>query len=320
MIVAIHRGACLRGHIRLARFDHWVKNLFVLPGVAVALSMDHARLAQFDVVQFLLGMLAIGLVASSNYVLNEILDAPFDRLHPLKKDRPVPAGEVNLPLAWVQWVALAVAGGLIGWHVSMPFFWTLAALWAMALVYNVKPLRAKDYPFADVLVEAINNPIRFLAGWYLTGTEARPIASLLFSYWMAGCYLMAQKRFAECRDVRSRSVLCRYRKCFRYYTEQNLLVSILFYGTLSMLFFGAYMGRYRLEMALAFPLVAAVMAIYMSISFKPDSAAQRPEGLLREPVLMLGVTACALAMLALLFVDIEWLHVAFPATEVRSPR
>ena len=37
----------------------------------------------------------------------------------------------------------------------------------MGVVYNVKPLRSKDLPIFDVLSESVNNPIRFLIGWYL---------------------------------------------------------------------------------------------------------------------------------------------------------
>ena len=45
--------------------------------------------------------LAAGLVASSNYVLNEILDAKYDRLHPVKKNRPVPSGDIII--ASIHW-------------------------------------------------------------------------------------------------------------------------------------------------------------------------------------------------------------------------
>jgi decaprenyl-phosphate phosphoribosyltransferase len=306
----------LRGHVRIARFDHWVKNVFVLPGIAFALAMDPARLHLINPFHIVAGLLAIGLVASSNYVLNEILDAPFDLLHPLKRGRPVPAGEVHIPWAWAEWVLLFLAGLALSAVVSRAFVLTMAALWVMGCVYNIPPLRAKDIPFVDVLAEAVNNPIRFLAGWYMTGTAAVPIASLLISYWMVGCYFMAIKRFAECRDLRFFSQCAAYRKCFRYYTEQNLLVSILFYGALAMLFFGAYMGRYRLEMALSFPLVAAVMAIYFHIAFKPDSAAQRPEGLIREPLLMSAIALCSAVIVSLLWADIPLLHQMFPPTQV----
>jgi decaprenyl-phosphate phosphoribosyltransferase len=309
----------LRGHIRIARFDHWVKNVFVLPGIAVALAIDPARIRLLDPLHLVAGLAAVGLVASSNYVLNELLDAPFDRLHPLKQDRPVPAGEVSIAWAWAEWIFLFLAGLALSALISPAFMLSMAALWVMGCIYNIPPVRAKDIPFIDVLAEAVNNPIRFLAGWYMTGTAAVPILSLLISYWMAGCYFMAIKRFAECRDLRSQASRVAYRKCYRYYSERNLLVSILFYGSLAMLFFGAYMGRYRLEMALSFPFVAVVMAVYFALAFKPDSAAQRPEGLLREPSLLAAVLICAAAMILLLYADVPLLHQAFPPTEA-TPR
>jgi 4-hydroxybenzoate polyprenyltransferase len=304
-------GPSWRGHLRIARFDHWVKNVFVLPGIAVALAIDPGRIRLLHPFDLVAGLLAAGLIASSNYVLNELLDAPFDRLHPLKRDRPVPSGEVSIPWAWAEWILLMLAGLVLSAAVSRAVFLSMAALWVMGCVYNIPPVRTKDIPFVDVLTEAINNPIRFLAGWYMTGTAAIPIASLLISYWMVGGYFMAIKRYAECRDLRSSASRVAYRKCFRYYTEQNLLISTLFYGSLAMLFLGMFMGRYRLEMALSFPLVAVVMAIYFALAFKPDSAAQRPEGLLRAAVIL-----CAAAMMGLLFVDVPLLHQMFPPTGV----
>jgi 4-hydroxybenzoate polyprenyltransferase len=310
----VPRTRVLIGHLRIARFDHWLKNVFVLPGVAVAVSIDPAQLEHLAVLPIVAGLLAIGLVSSSNYVLNELLDAPFDSLHPLRRSRPVPSGQVSVPWAWAEWLLLFAAGLAIGAWVGWHYMACLIALWVMGCVYNIPPIRAKDLPFVDVLAEAVNNPIRFLAGWYMTPTAAVPIASMVVSYWMVGCYFMAIKRYAELRDLPSRSVLVGYRKCYSYYTEQNLLISILFYGSLAMLFFGAYMGRYRLEMALAFPLVAAVMAIYLGLAFKPDGAAQHPERLVREPWLMSAVVLCALTILVLLFVDVPALHRLFPST------
>ncbi len=294
-----------------------MKILFALPGIVVALSVDPAQMGSVRWWRICAGLAAVGLMASSNYVLNELLDAPFDRLHPLKKHRPVAAGLISRPLAWMEWLLLGLASAALGAVVSKEFLFCLALLWAAGLLYNVPPLRAKDYPVIDVLVEAINNPLRFAAGWYLTGTQVLPITSLLVSLWMGGCYLMALKRYAELRDHRASFCLSSYRPCFRRYTEANLLVSITFYAALAMLSFGAFMGRYRLELVLAFPLIALCMAAYFALVFKPDSAAQHPEGLLREPVLMLATVVCALVMLVLLFVDLPWLHHAFRPAAVR---
>jgi decaprenyl-phosphate phosphoribosyltransferase len=310
---AITPHSALLGYIQIARVDHWVKNVFVLPGVVVALSVDRARLASWSWVSFVLGMLAICLIASSNYVLNEILDARSDLAHPKKRNRPVPAGRVSVAWAYVEWIALTAAGLVLGLYISKVFSLTLLALWIMGCIYNVPPLRTKDLPYVDVLSEAVNNPLRMLAGWCLTGCTLIPPASLLLSYWMVGCYFMAIKRFAEFRDL-GHHQSADYRKSFAFYNEQRLLVAIVFYGSVAMLFFGAFIMRYRVELILAFPLVALVMAQYLSLAFKPDSAVQRPEGLYREPALMAAVIACAAALAILLFVNLPILHRIFSPT------
>lgn len=310
---AIERPSIV-GHLEILRIDHWVKNVFVLPGIVVALSVDRARLASWSWANFALGMLAIGLIVSSNYVINEILDAPFDRIHPTKSSRPVPAGRVNIAWGYVQWIAFMAAGLGLGLFISKLFTLTLLALWVMGCIYNIPPIRSKDLPYVDVLSEAINNPLRMLAGWYLTGTTLIAPASLLLSYWMVGCYFMAIKRFAEFRDIGDHRRSAGYRKSFGFYNEQRLLVSIVFYGSHAMLFFGAFIMRYRIELILSFPLVALVMALYLSLAFKPDSAVQRPEGLYREPALMAATIACAVVMVTLLFVNLPVLHKIFSPT------
>ena len=139
-----------------------------------------------------------------------------------------------------------------------------------------------------MLSEAINNPLRLLAGWFMATSASIAPGSLLLSYWMIGCYFMAIKRFAECRNLGDNTRIAAYRKSLAFFNEQQLLVAIMFYGSSAMLFFGAFVMRYRLEVILSFPLVAAVMASYLSIAFKEDSAAQHPEKLYREPGLMTG--------------------------------
>jgi 4-hydroxybenzoate polyprenyltransferase len=294
--------------------DHWVKNVFVLPGIVVAFSIDRARLHAFDGWTILAGFAAVCLITSSNYVINEVLDAPFDRHHPTKYLRPAPSGLVSIPLAYAQWILVMVAGLALSWRVSPAFTWTMAGLWVMGCVYNVPPVRSKDVPYLDVVSEAVNNPLRMLAGWFMTGTAAVPPVSLLISYWMIGAYFMGLKRYAEYREIASPFKSASYRKSFAFYTEERLLISIMFYAAQAMLFFGAFIVRYRLELILSFPLVALVMAQYLALSFEADSAAQRPELLYRQPRLMIGVASCSAIMACLLFVDIPALYRVFEPT------
>jgi decaprenyl-phosphate phosphoribosyltransferase len=306
--------ATLRGHIGIMRVDHWVKQVFVLPGIVAAVSNGTGDIPGGLPARLILGMAAVCLVSSSNYVINEVLDAPSDLSHPIKRNRPVPSGRVNVRLAYVQWIALMVVGVGLGFVVNRALGLTMLALWVMGCVYNIRPLRSKDQPYVDVLSESINNPLRMLAGWYMTGTLAFPPTSLLVSYWMVGAYFMAIKRYAEYRDIDNPDRAAAYRKSFSYYTLPRLLVSIVFYASAAMLFLGAFVMRYRLELILAFPLIAFVMAVYLGLAFRPESAVVNPEKLYREPVLMAAVVLCFATMLALMVIDIPALDTIFKPT------
>jgi 4-hydroxybenzoate polyprenyltransferase len=309
----------LRGHLGIMRIDHWVKQVFVLPGIVAALSNGLDTIPQGLWWRLGIGLASVCLVSSSNYVLNEVLDAPFDLTHPTKCHRPVPSGKVSIPLAYVQWIVLMLIGVGAGFLVNMQLGVTVLVLWVMGCVYNIPPARSKDVPYVDVLSESINNPLRMLAGWYMTGTLAFPPTSLLISYWMVGCYFMAIKRYAEYRDIGDVVRASAYRKSFSYYTLERLLVSILFYASAAMLFLGAFIMRYRLELILAFPLVALVMAVYLSLAFKPESAVINPEKLYRESTLMVAVVTCFILMAVLMFVDIPLLETVFKPTGLYVP-
>lgn len=220
-------------------------------------------------------------------------------------------GLVSVPWARVEWLALMAIGLALAFRLSTSFGLTLMVLWVMGCVYNIPPFRTKDVPYVDVLSESVNNPLRMLAGWYIATASIVPPVSLLLSYWMVGCYFMAIKRFAEYREINDSARSRAYRRSFAFYNEQRLLVSIVFYASCSMLFFGAFIMRYRLELILAFPFVALVMAVYLALAYKPDSAVQRPEGLYREVGLVSAVAVCAAVMVVLLFVDIAAVHSVF---------
>jgi 4-hydroxybenzoate polyprenyltransferase len=310
----------LRAHVQIARLDHSIKNLFVLPGIVVPLSVAPALLTGELLVKLGIAAVSITLVACSNYVINEVLDAPFDRLHPTKCMRPAARGVVHTGAAYVQWLVMMFVGVGLGYaFLGGMFALTAVTLWVMGCVYNFPPVRTKDVPYLDVLTESVNNPLRMLLGWYAVTTLIVPPVSLLFSYWMIGCYFMGLKRFSELSEIGLRSVAGSYRASFRYYTGESLLVSVMFYASAAMLFFGAFAVRYRLELILGFPLVALTMAIYFRLSFKKDSSVQHPEKLYREPLLMASFVATVLVLGMLLFVRIPRLEQFFMPTLPVTP-
>jgi 4-hydroxybenzoate polyprenyltransferase len=299
-------------HLRIMRLDHSIKQIFIIPGIVLAMAMTGSGLSAKVLIRILIGLVASTLIACSNYVVNEILDAPFDRLHPIKKNRPAASGLVHAGWGYAQWIVMMLAGMALASYLGRGFLLSAAALWIMGCVYNIQPLRSKDIPYVDVLSESINNPLRFCLGWYSVVTAILPPASLLVSYWMLGCYFMSLKRFSEYRQIADPAAAAAYRSSFRYYSEESLLNSATFYAAACMLFFGAFMMRYRIELILSFPVVAWLMAVYFSLSFRHESAVQNPERLYREPKLMIPLGICVALIVLLLFVNLPWIAAMFP--------
>jgi decaprenyl-phosphate phosphoribosyltransferase len=66
-------------YVQIARIDHWFKNSFMLLGVLLAAFYEPAVVAWQSIALLTTAVLATCLVASSNYVLNELLDGPRGR-------------------------------------------------------------------------------------------------------------------------------------------------------------------------------------------------------------------------------------------------
>ncbi len=209
----------IRNYIAIARPDHWFKNVFVLPGTLLAALLTNTPFNQFAWPLFI-GLISVCLVASANYVINEWLDAEFDRFHPVKKNRPSVTGNVKASLVYTEYCILSVAGIGLALIVSKPFFVTIIALFVMGILYNVKPFRTKDRIYIDVLSESINNPIRLMLGWFIVTSYPLPPSSLVLGYWMGGAFLMAIKRYAEFRFIDSHELAGSYRRSFIFYTEK----------------------------------------------------------------------------------------------------
>jgi len=297
----------------IARPDHWLKNVFMLIGVALAYFYKPELFWGFDAAELVLGFFATCFVASSNYVLNEILDAPTDANHPEKHQRPIPSGRVWLPAAYIEWLMLGALGFTLAWLVNVPFFLAAVTLWVMGLIYNVRPIRSKELPYIDVLSESVNNPLRLLLGWFVVSATSVPPVSLLISYWMVGAFFMAAKRFAEYRSINHKERAAAYRKSFRFYNADRLLVSMFVYACAAAMFLGIFIIRYHLELILSVPLIAGFFGMYLRVSLKDNSAAQAPERLFKEAGLMVYLVACLAVFVLLMFVRInvlyEWFNV-----------
>jgi decaprenyl-phosphate phosphoribosyltransferase len=298
-------------YVQIARVDHWFKNSFMLLGVSLAFFYEPSLCTWASLPRLALALLATCLIASSNYVINELLDAPSDRFHPVKKHRPVPSGKVRPALALLEWVILGALGLGASWLINPYFAASGLALWAMGVVYNVPPLRTKEWPYVDVLSESVNNALRLFLGWFALIDDRFPPLSLTLAYWMLGAFFMATKRFAEYRRIGDPESAAKYRKSFGYYTEDRLLISMFFYVTACALFAGIFIVRYHMELILFIPMAAGFFAYYLKLGLRDDSPVQNPEKLHEERGFVIYTIVSVMLFILLMFTHIPVLYDLF---------
>jgi 4-hydroxybenzoate polyprenyltransferase len=308
----------LKSYISIARPDHWFKNIFMLPGFALAIYFHETTLGLGEISNMVMAVVAACLIASANYTINEWLDAETDRHHPIKKHRPSVAGLVNRHGVILQWLLLTIAGLAIGWYINLLYFSFAVLFVIMGLCYNVPPLRTKEIPYFDVLTESINNPIRLLLGWSALMHSTLPPSSIILAYWMGGAFLMAIKRYGEYRYINDHQQASLYRASFAHYTADSLLLSGFCYALISTLMLGVFLIKYRVEYILSFPFIAILFVYYFSLALKDDPVVQAPERLYTEKGFLAYSLFLVLLMTALSLIDIDVLDILLTPIHIES--
>ncbi len=174
--------------IQALRPKQWVKNAFVFAPLLFGKAFLHLD-------QVLLACLAFALfsaMASAVYLLNDLIDAPRDRQHPTKKDRPIASG--RLPVGVAAGMACLLAGGALALA-----FWRLPAFAPFLAVYAVinigYSLGLKHVVIIDIFAIAIGFVLRVFGG--AAAIDVEPSRWLLICTIFVSLFLAACKRRGE---------------------------------------------------------------------------------------------------------------------------
>ncbi|MGE9290534.1 MAG: UbiA prenyltransferase family protein [Puniceicoccales bacterium] len=305
-------------YLRIARPDHWFKNVFMLPGTGLAFLLVGELTGMF-VFHFILGVVATCLLASANYVINEYLDAEFDRFHPVKSKRPSVQGKIEAKWVILEYLALGLVGLGIACYLGKLFFVVSVFFLFMGFLYNVRPFRLKERVIVDVLSESINNPIRLVLGWAIVEKTFLPPSSVLLAYWFGGAFLMAVKRYSEYSSIDDPERAGLYRRSFQKYTKNILLLSSFFYAMNSALFLGVFLIKYRIEFLLVFPFLAILFTWYLWFGLKQDGVAENPEEMYKRKWFVLYTGFVCLLIVFLFLVDIPSLSIFLEERFIQLP-
>lgn len=212
--------------LKTLRPHQWVKNVFVLApvvfhkdvflhtpqGPALNLTLTGRALAATGV---------FCLLAGAVYTINDLFDVEADRVHPIKRERPIPSGLVSEAAARTMAVALVLASLAIS-------YWLAPALAVIALVYFAENLAysfgLKKIAFLDVGLIAFGFVLRVLAGGI--GTDVHVSGYMLACTALLALFLGFGKR----RHELALENAGKQRAALEAYTARSLTVALAVTG------------------------------------------------------------------------------------------
>jgi 4-hydroxybenzoate polyprenyltransferase len=169
----------LRGLLRTMRPKQWLtKNIFIFAAVV----FDSKLFVPGPFFQTPLGKTIIGfvlfcLISGTIYIVNDIADAEADRQHPRKKYRPIPSGQLPIPIARSAAIIIGLLTLVASFALDVTFGWIVVIYAAMNLAYSFK---LKHVVIIDVLIVAAGFVLRVAAGVALVDV-------VRFSPWLYMC-------------------------------------------------------------------------------------------------------------------------------------
>ncbi len=170
---------------RALRPHQWAKNFLIFVPALAGHHTDRATLLACTLAFF-----AFSLLASSVYVLNDLLDLPHDRLHATKKNRPFASGALKLSAAPAM-IAATFGGGLtLSLALPLRFCAILLVYYVATLAYS---LRLKRLMVWDVITLAGLYTLRIFAGAAAIGGVVSPWL-LVFSLFLFYCLAIVKRQ------------------------------------------------------------------------------------------------------------------------------
>ena len=183
----------LRAMFKTMRPKQWAKNVFLL----AAIVFDRKLTNTDAMLNTVIGVIVFSLVASVVYIINDIADAEADRQHPTKRKRPIAAGKLPLPVAWVSAILLLLISFPVAFWLS-PAFALIALLYLALNLFYSKWL--KHVVLLDIILLASLYVIRVAAGVALIDVVRFSPWIYIFTTFLA-LLMGAGKRRAELSEI-----------------------------------------------------------------------------------------------------------------------
>lgn len=170
------------------RVNQWIKNLVIFTAIIFSGKLFEPALF----LKCLYAFFVFCLLSSTSYVLNDIIDYPYDKKHPVKRNRPIAAGLISIPEATFTVFILTLTSLIISLFFSISFFMLSFVFIVLHFLYSMK---LKRFPIVDIFTISFSFMLRTFAGEVVSGYHI-PIWLLLTIFFIS-LFMATVKRHAE---------------------------------------------------------------------------------------------------------------------------
>lgn len=212
-----------------ARPNQWIKNLIIYTSLVFSGQLFNLELFSKTFVGFVI----FSILSSTSYILNDIIDYPYDQKHSSKKNRPIAAGELSIQDASFVVFILSFIALLTALFFSVPFF---VVAFIFLLLHFFYSLYFKFRPILDIFAISFSFMLRAFAGQVISGYHVQ--IWLLLTIFFISLFIATVKRHAElvAHGVQTRKSLYSYKEHFlNFLTTTFATLTITTYSLYSFL-------------------------------------------------------------------------------------
>ncbi len=160
--------------VRLLRVPQWIKNFFLFAPLIFSKHLFESSYFWTTAVAFFV----FCFISSSVYIINDIADRGADKLHPTKRNRPIPAGKISVAQAIAVALLLIAVSAVLSKGLSAKFLFVAILYFVLNLAYS---FFLKRVILLDVFIIAAGFMLRVLAGAFAIDVQV--------SHWLVLCTL-----------------------------------------------------------------------------------------------------------------------------------
>ncbi len=278
-------------YLYLTRVRQWYKNLVIFLAIFFAGQLFNIGL----IISAVLGFIALCLASSANYIINDLIDLPKDKLNPEKKYRPLASGVINKSSAIALAIILLILSLTLSYYLSRWFFYSVIALVVLAQIYS---FWLKEVIFADILSIATLFVIRAISGALLIEVKISPW--LILCPFFLSLFLSVGKRHSEITLLKEKSG--ETRKVLKEYNH-GLTNSLMMISTTLLIISYALYSFLSEHPNLLFTLPFALFVIFRFYYLinSGSEIARHPEKVIKDRAMIVGMMLWVLVTLVLIY-------------------